>query len=77
LGALLVGVYQDVKLIFAGRVGTGFSDKLLKLLWVELNKIAVKTCPFDNLPAADRSLDPGLTAVEMKRCVWVKPMVVC
>jgi bifunctional non-homologous end joining protein LigD len=47
LGALLVGVYENGKLKFAGRVGTGFSDKLLKALWVELNKIAVKDCPFD------------------------------
>jgi bifunctional non-homologous end joining protein LigD len=41
-GALLVGVYQDGKLKFAGRVGTGFSEELLKLLSVELNKIAAR-----------------------------------
>jgi bifunctional non-homologous end joining protein LigD len=29
-GALLVGVYEDKKLKFAGRVGTGFDDKLLR-----------------------------------------------
>ena len=28
------------------------------------------------LPATGRGLDPGLTAAEMKRCVWVKPVVV-
>jgi bifunctional non-homologous end joining protein LigD len=77
LGALLVGVYDNGKLKFAGRVGTGFSDKLLKLLSAELNKIAVKDCPFDNLPATGRGLDPGLTAAEMRRCVWVKPIIVC
>jgi bifunctional non-homologous end joining protein LigD len=77
LGALLVGVYQDGKLKFAGRVGTGFNEKLLKALSVQLDKIAVKDCPFDNLSATGRGLDPGLTAAEMKRCVWVKPIVVC
>jgi bifunctional non-homologous end joining protein LigD len=77
LGALLVGVYENGKLKFAGRVGTGFSEELLKSLWVELNKIAVKACPFYNLPAIGRGLDPGLTAAEMKRCVWVKPSMVC
>jgi bifunctional non-homologous end joining protein LigD len=76
-GALLVGVYDNGKLKFAGRVGTGFSEKLLKLLSAELNKIAVKDCPFDNLPATGRGLDPGLTAAEMKRCVWVKPIIIC
>jgi bifunctional non-homologous end joining protein LigD len=77
MGALLVGVYEKGKLKFAGRVGTGFSEKLLKSLSAELDKIAVKDCPFFNLPATGRGLDPGLTVAEMKRCVWVKPSMVC
>jgi bifunctional non-homologous end joining protein LigD len=77
MGALLVGVYENGKLKFAGRVGTGFSEKLLKALSLELNKIAVKSCPFYNLPATGRGLDPGLTYAEMKRCIWVKPSMVC
>jgi hypothetical protein len=36
-----------------------------------------KVCPFFNLPATGRGLDPGLTAAEMKRCIWVKPSMVC
>jgi bifunctional non-homologous end joining protein LigD len=56
---------------------TGFSEKLLKILSLELNKIAVKFCPFFNLPATGRGLDPGLTVAEMKRCIWVKPSMVC
>jgi bifunctional non-homologous end joining protein LigD len=51
MGALLVGVYENGKLKFAGRVGTGFSEKLLSSLSEELNKIAVKSCLFSNLPA--------------------------
>jgi bifunctional non-homologous end joining protein LigD len=77
MGALLVGVYENGELRFADRVGTGFSERLLKSLWVELNRIAVKDCPFFNLPATGRGLDPGLTVAEMRRCVWVKPIVVC
>ena len=77
MGALLVGVYENGKLKFAGRVGTGFSERLLKSLSAELNKTAVKSCPFFNLPATGRGLDPGLTVAEMRRCVWVKPIVVC
>ena len=69
--------YESGKLKFAGRVGTGFSEKLLKSLSVELDKIAVKACPFFNLPATGRGLDPGLTVAEMKRCTWVKPSMVC
>jgi bifunctional non-homologous end joining protein LigD len=64
---LLVGVYENGKLQFAGRVGTGFSEKLLQALSVELNKISVKACPFYNL----------LAVAEMKRRIWVKPSMVC
>jgi bifunctional non-homologous end joining protein LigD len=77
MGALLVGVYENGKLKFAGRIGTGFSEKLLQALSVELNKIAIKACPFFNLPATGRGLDQGLTLSEMRRCIWVKPSMVC
>jgi len=77
-GALLVGFYEGKKLKFAGRVGTGFSDKLLSTLYSELSKIRFDKCPFYNLPAAGRNRwDQGLTAAEMKRCHWVKPVMVC
>jgi ATP-dependent DNA ligase len=46
MGALLVGVNENGKLKFAGRVGTGFSEKLLKFLSLELNKIAVNLARF-------------------------------
>ena len=77
-GALLVGVYEEKKLKFAGRIGTGFTDKLLRSLHSELEKIRIDACPFFNLPAVGRSRwDQGLTAAEMKRCRWVKPSMVC
>jgi bifunctional non-homologous end joining protein LigD len=64
MGALLVGVNENGKLKFAGRVGTGFTQNLLKALSLELNKIAVKSCPFFNLPATGYGLHPGLTRVD-------------
>jgi bifunctional non-homologous end joining protein LigD len=77
-GALLVGFFEGKNLKFAGRVGTGFSEKLLSTLFSELNKIRIEKCPFYNLPAAGRNRwDQGLTAAEMKRCHWVKPVMVC
>ncbi len=77
-GALLVGFYEGKKLKYAGRVGTGFSEKLLSALFSKLDKIRVEKCPFYNLPAVGRSRwDQGLTAAEMKRCHWVKPTMVC
>jgi bifunctional non-homologous end joining protein LigD len=77
-GALLVGFFEGKKLKFAGRVGTGFSEKLLSSLFSDLNKIRVDKCPFYNLPAAGRNRwDQGLSITEMKRCRWVKPVMVC
>jgi bifunctional non-homologous end joining protein LigD len=77
-GALLVGFYEGKNLKFAGRVGTGFSEKLLRSLFDDLQKIRVESCPFSNLPAPGRNRwDQGLTTAEMKRCRWVKPSMVC
>jgi bifunctional non-homologous end joining protein LigD len=77
-GALLVGFYEGKRLKFAGRVGAGFSEKLLHTLFSELTRIGVDGCPFFNLPAADRNRwDQGLTRAEMERCHWLKPVMVC
>jgi DNA ligase D-like protein (predicted ligase) len=77
-GALLVGFYEGKKLKFAGRVGTGFSEKLLSILFSKLDKIRVEKCPFYNLQAVGRSRwDQGLTAAERRRCHWVKPTMLC
>jgi bifunctional non-homologous end joining protein LigD len=68
-----VGFYEGKNFKFAGRVGTGFSDKLLISLFDDLQKIRVESCPFSNLPAPGRNRwDQGLTAAEMKRCDWPK-----
>ena len=41
-GALFVGFYEGTNLKFAGRVGTGFSEKLLRSLFDDLQKIQLK-----------------------------------
>ena len=77
-GALLVGFYEGKKLKFAGRVGTGFNEKLLRSLHSDLSKIHVESCPFFNVPTPGRSRwDQGLTPADLKRCHWVKPKLVC
>ena len=49
-GALLVGYYGPEGLLFASRVGTGFSERALETLYDGLQKIRRTTCPFVNLP---------------------------
>lgn len=77
-GALLIGYYSGKKFVFAGKVGTGFDEKVLKSVHNELKKIATGTCPFDNLPERKAGRrGQNLTPGEMKRCHWVKPELVC
>lgn len=77
-GALLVGVQKKGKLVYCGKVGTGFNHSVLKSLHAAFKKIARQTCPFANLPAKSGGRwQQGITAAEMKRCHWVEPKMVC
>jgi bifunctional non-homologous end joining protein LigD len=50
-GALLVGYYDHGKLVYAGKVGTGFSMKVLAELHRSLAAIEQAASPFDPAPA--------------------------
>jgi bifunctional non-homologous end joining protein LigD len=76
-GSLLLGFYENGKLKFCGKVGTGFDARLLKKLYSQFQEISQKDCPFANLPELHGSrYSPGLTVAEMKRCHWLKPQQV-
>ena len=76
-GSLLVGNQSPVGLMFAGRVGTGFSDKVLANLYAKFQKLRAPSCPFVNLPEKTRGRwGLGITPAVMKRCQWVKPVLV-
>ncbi len=47
IGALLCGYYQDGKLLYTGKVGTGFTESILIELRTKLDKIERKTSPFN------------------------------
>jgi bifunctional non-homologous end joining protein LigD len=65
IGALLLGYYEGGKLIYAGRTGTGFTQKLHRSIRGKLEPLAAKESPFQALPA------------EAKRGAhWVKPQLV-
>lgn len=46
LGALLVGYYEKGRFVYAGKVGTGFDEELLRRLSKELSRLEVKSSPF-------------------------------
>jgi bifunctional non-homologous end joining protein LigD len=51
-GALLVGYYRGGRLVYAGKVGTGFDRDILERLGAKLASLETATCPFagDGLP---------------------------
>jgi bifunctional non-homologous end joining protein LigD len=74
---LLVGYNGPDGLMFVGRVGTGFSEKLLASIDAQLQKLRRPTCPFINLPEKSRGRwGLGITPPVMQRCQWVKPALV-
>jgi ATP-dependent DNA ligase len=65
LGALLVGYFEGLDLIFAGRVGTGFDTALLLELRARLGAIEVDASPFTKAVGLPRL-----------RVHWVRPEIV-
>ena len=50
IGSLIAGVYEAGVLVYAGKVGTGFTARLLTELYDELAPLEVDQCPFDPVP---------------------------
>ncbi len=66
IGSLILGVYEKKKLVYAGRVGTGFTEKLRRELQKQLDKLAQKSSAFAVLPK-----EPGL-----RKAQWTEPKLV-
>jgi bifunctional non-homologous end joining protein LigD len=76
-GSLLVSYHSTDGLRFAGRVGTGFSEKTLANLYAKFQKLRQSDCPFVNLPEKSKGRwGLGITPAMMKRCHWLKPVLV-
>ena len=67
LGALYLGYRKDGALIYAGKVGTGFTMKSARELAERLDKLAV----FE--PVLTRAETKGMGAGEWKAVHWVRP----
>src|SRR5882724_8032456 len=76
-GAILVGYYKNNKLVFAGKVGTGFTVKSLSMLHKKFQKEARDDCPFVDLPSRQNGQWVlGITPSMMKKMHWVNPKFV-
>ena len=77
-GALLVGTFEGNGFQFCGKVGSGFGQKLLLWLRECMDKLRISECPFSNLKIARVGRwHGGITASELKECVWIRPELVC
>jgi bifunctional non-homologous end joining protein LigD len=73
LGAILVGYYEDGKLRYAGKVGTGFDQRTLQMLGDELEHRERPASPFElgDPPRNARWAEPELVA-EIGFAEWTR-----
>lgn len=65
IGALLLGYYDGSRLAYAGRTGTGFTQKTHKIMRDRLDGLRQSQTPFDKPPVEAR-----------RKAIWVKPELV-
>jgi bifunctional non-homologous end joining protein LigD len=65
IGSLLLGYYAGKKLVYAGRTGTGFTQKLKRDLYAQLTKLELKAAAFEAVPGDAR-----------RGAHWVSPKLV-
>jgi bifunctional non-homologous end joining protein LigD len=66
VGAVVLGVYDDMMLAYVGRVGTGFTTKVAADLWKTLQPLRTDKQPFPQ----------KLSSLARKGVVWVEPELV-
>jgi bifunctional non-homologous end joining protein LigD len=64
-GALMLGVYQNNKLVYVGHTGSGFNQKSLEEVYNKLKPLIISKSPFENPPKGNMPV------------TWVKPQLVC
>jgi bifunctional non-homologous end joining protein LigD len=64
-GALVLGYWKDEKLLLAGNVGTGFTQKTLDSTYALLKPLIVKKSPLAEVPQISEQI------------TWVEPKTVC
>lgn len=74
--SLLLGVYHNGKLQYAGKVGTGFNDKMQKEMMPQFKPLIIKESPLEVLPDYNK---PSRFRPDPPQAVatWLKPKLVC
>lgn len=66
VGSLLLGYYKNKKLLYAGKVGTGFGQELARQLYKSLKPLELDKSPFE-----------GKVEKSRRKHYWVKPETLC
>jgi DNA ligase D-like protein (predicted ligase) len=75
--ALVIGYYDNGRLIYAARTRNGFTPAARAELFKRIKPLEIEECPFVNLPEKKAGRwGAGLTAEKMKECQWLKPQLV-
>jgi bifunctional non-homologous end joining protein LigD len=64
-GSLVLGYYQDKKLVYAGNVGSGFTQASLKAIYEKIEPLITEKATLSDVPR------------EIGAVTWVKPELVC
>jgi len=77
VSALVLGYYEGSRLMFAGRVRSGFNTVSRRYLSVALRERGADVCPFANLPQPKHGRwGEGVTKEDMDKIQWVTPEIV-
>src|SRR6185503_20425173 len=77
LESLVVGYYENGKLMCAGKVRQGLNPRNRRELHALFQPLTADVCPFANLPNSKKShWGEGITAEQMKEIQWVIPRIV-
>jgi bifunctional non-homologous end joining protein LigD len=77
LELLLVGYFENGKLLFAGKVHQGLNPTNRAMLLKTLQPLRTNRCLFVNLPTTKKGQwGEGVTAEEMGDYVWLRPQIV-
>jgi bifunctional non-homologous end joining protein LigD len=74
--SLLLGVFEQGKLQYVGKVGTGFSDKVQKEMMAAFTPLITDESPFEAIPDVNKGSRFRPNPPKAK-ATWLKPELVC
>lgn len=74
--SLLVGAFDNGRLDYMGKIGTGFNDKTQKEIMAKMKKLVTEKVPFTETPDVEKPSRFRPNPPKAK-VTWIKPQLVC